>query len=156
MDYLRVLPLYSNIAKFTIPQMGQTHKILIINLKTLRNWTNASKTYLNVTKTQLVIFKQLWKHLFETNLAKYLGIKISFHGINTRPNKINATISKVRHHVDLKHSSLSIMQFANHICTILLWFGHRISTLLRLFFILKEVSKANAFFARKHSFRSPI
>ena len=55
----------------------------------MSNWLNANKIMLNVTKTELVIFKPKrkkldfefkiklnGKKLFQTNSVKYLGIKI--------------------------------------------------------------------------------
>ena len=94
------------------------------DLKTLSNWLNANKICLNVSKTELVLFrsakKQLdfglklklnGKRLYPTNSVKYLGVKIDEHltwkphidGISTKLNKSNAMPSKIRHFVDQKN-----------------------------------------------------
>ena len=64
-------------------------KLINYYLKNLSNWLNANKTTLNVTKTELVIFKTKRKRpnfeskiklngkkLFQTNSVKYLDIKV--------------------------------------------------------------------------------
>ena len=98
---------------------------------------------LSLNNSGNIFMKQTRQNIWE------LKWTIPFHGLNIRPNKTNAIISEVRHHVDLKHSSLSIMQFSSHIYTILFWFGLTVSSLLRPLFISKEVSKANAVFPGK-------
>ena len=95
---------------------------------------------LSLNNSGNIFMKQTRQNIWE------LKWTIPFHGLNIRPNKTNAIISEVRHHVDLKHSSLSIMQFSSHIYTILFWFGLTVSSLLRPLFISKEVSKANTVF----------
>ena len=85
------------------------------DLKTLSNWLNAYKICLNVSKTELVLFrsakKQLdfglklklnGKRLYTTNSVKYLGVKIDEHltwkpqidGISTKLNKANAILCR--------------------------------------------------------------
>ena len=88
------------------------------DFKTLSNWLNANKICLNVSKTELVLFrsakKQLefglklklnGKRLYPTDSVKYLGVKIDEHltwkphidGISAKLNKANAMLSKIRH-----------------------------------------------------------
>ena len=88
------------------------------DLKTLSNWLNANKICLNVSKTEIVLFrsakKQLdfslklklnGKKLYTTNSVKYLGVKIDKHltwkphidGISAKLNKVNAILCKIRH-----------------------------------------------------------
>ena len=87
------------------------------------NWLDANKIYLNVGKTEVVLFKSAKKQLvfglklklngkklYPTNSVKYLGVKIDEHltwkphidGISAKLNKANAILSKIRHFVDQK------------------------------------------------------
>ena len=88
------------------------------DLKNLNNWLNANKISLNLSKTDVVLFK--WpkkqtdcnlhlklngKRLYLTDSVKYFGIKIDenfkcHYGINNiaaKLNKANYMLSKVRH-----------------------------------------------------------
>ena len=93
------------------------------DLKNLTNWLNANKICLNVSKTELVLFKSPkklinhelkiilnGKRLYETNSVKYLGVKIDkgltwkeqINNVSMKLNKANAMLSKVRHYVGQK------------------------------------------------------
>ena len=99
------------------------NKRVIYDLKNLPNWLKTNKIYLNVTKTELVLFtsskKQLdcdlkiklnGKRLYETDSVRYLGIQIDKrltwkqqinHGA-LKLDKANAMLSKLRHVLDIK------------------------------------------------------
>ena len=93
------------------------------DLKNLTNWLNANKICLNVSKTEVVLFKSSrkltdvplklklnGKRFYPTNSVKYLGInidenlnwkqQISDTAINL--NKANGILSKLRHFMDRK------------------------------------------------------
>ena len=90
------------------------------DLKTLSNWLNANKICLNVSKTELILFRSAknqlafglklklnGKRLHPTNSQKYLRIKTDEHltwkphinGISPKLNKANATFSKIKRFV---------------------------------------------------------
>ena len=96
------------------------NKLINYDLKNLSNWLNANKITLNVTKTELVIFKPKrkkldfefkiklnGKKLFQTNSVKYLGIKIDkqlnwrehINEVAIKLNRANAMLYKVREFV---------------------------------------------------------
>ena len=69
--------------------LKRLNKLLNIDLKNLTNWLNANKISLNVSKTELTIFKTKGKplgfnleiklngkRLYATDPKKYLGVKI--------------------------------------------------------------------------------
>ena len=108
------------------------------DLKTLSNWLNANKICLNVSKTELVLFrsakKQLnfglklklnGKRLYPTNSVKYLRVKIDEHltwktqidRISTKLNKANVILSKVRHFVAFLYINPLNNNFPNHLIT---------------------------------------
>ena len=128
---ISIIPL--NFMKFIIFLMTNlinfNSSIKVINkqvtkdLKILSNWLSANKICLNVSKTEVVLFrstkKQLdfglklklnEKRLYPTNSVKYLGVKTDEHliwkphidGIFAKLNKTNALLSKIRHFVDQK------------------------------------------------------
>ena len=96
------------------------NKLINYDLKNSSNWLNANKITLNVTKTELVIFKPKHKKLdfefkiksngkklFQTNSVKYLGIKIDkqlnwrehINEVAIKLNRANAMLYKVREFV---------------------------------------------------------
>ena len=102
---------------------NQSIKKVNYDLKKLTHWLNANKISLNVSKTELVLFrshrKQLdyelklklnGKKLFESDSVKYLGVKIDrnltwshqINNVSLKLNKANAMLSKIRHYVDRK------------------------------------------------------
>ena len=103
--------------------MKRTNKHFNQDLKNLTDWLNANKICLNVSKTEVVLFK--WttkladvplklklngKRLYLTNLVKYLGINIDeslnwkqqISNIAIKLNKKNGTLSKLRHFIERK------------------------------------------------------
>ena len=93
------------------------------DLKNLTNWLNANKICLNVSKTEVILFKSFrkltdvqlklklnGKGLYHTNSVKYLGINTD-ENLNWKPqisdiaiklNKANGILSKLRHFIDMK------------------------------------------------------
>ena len=102
--------------------------------KNLNNWLNANKIYLNVGKTEVVLFKSVTKQtdsdlhlrlnrkrLYPADSVKYLGIIIYknlnlHHQISNVAGKLNRAdvmLSKVRHFVNfstLKSIYLAILE----------------------------------------------
>ena len=93
------------------------------DLKNLTNWLNANKICLNISKTEVVLFKSSrkladislklkfnGKRLYPTNSVKYLGINIDENlnwkqqvsDIAIKLNKANGILSKLRHFIDRK------------------------------------------------------
>ena len=102
---------YNNSVKRMNKQVNQ-------DLKNLTNWLNANKICLNVSKTEVVLFKSSrkltdvplklklnGKRLYPTNSVKYLGINIDenltwkqqISDIAIKLNKTNGILSKLRH-----------------------------------------------------------
>ena len=92
-------------------------------MKNLTNWLNANKICLNVSKTEVVLFKSSrkltdvplklklnGKRLYPTNSVKYLGINIDenlnwkqqISDIAIKWNKANGILSKLRYFIDKK------------------------------------------------------
>ena len=86
---------------------------------------NANKIFLNVSKTEVVLFKSIRKQteatlklklngkkLYTANSVKYLGIKLDenlnwheqINNVAVKLSRANAMLSKVRHFVDKKTS----------------------------------------------------
>ena len=107
---------YNNSVKRMNKQVNQ-------DLKNLKNWLNANKTCLNVSKTKVVLFKSSreltdvplklklnGKRLYPTNSVKYLGINIDekltlkqqIFDMAIKLNKANYILSKLRHFIDRK------------------------------------------------------
>ena len=147
------------------------------DLKTLSNWLNANKIGLNVSKTELALFrstkKQLdfglklklnGKMLYPTNSVKYFGVKIDDHltwkpqidGIFTKLNKANAILSKIRHFVDQK--TLKVIYHAIFESRLyyssLVWAGNFNST--RRLFILQKKALILMFFLRREAHTNPL
>ena len=101
--------------------LKRLNKLLNIDLKNLTNWLNANKISLNVSKTELIIFKPKRKPLdfnvkiklngkrvYPTDSMRYLGVKIDsklnwrsyVNAIATKLNHANAMLYKVRDCVD--------------------------------------------------------
>ena len=86
--------------------LKRLNKLLNIDLRNLTNWLNANKISLNVSKTELIIFKPKrkplhfnmkiklnGKRLYPTDSVKYLGAKIDSK-LNSKSH-INATATKL-------------------------------------------------------------
>ena len=91
--------------------LKQLKKLLNIDLKNLTKWLNANKILLNVSKTELIIFKPKRKPLdfsmkiklngkilYLTDSVRYLGIKIDSK-LNWKSH-VNAMLYKVRDFVN--------------------------------------------------------
>ena len=99
------------------------------DLKYLSYWLNANKICLNVSKTEVVLFKSVrkqtettlklklnGKRLYTTNSVKYLGIKIDenlnwheqINNVAVKLNRANAMLSKVRHFLDKKNFEVNL------------------------------------------------
>ena len=93
------------------------------DFENLTNWLNANKICLNVSKTEVALFKLSrkltdvplklklnGKRLYPTNPVKYLGINIDenlvwkqqISDIAIKLNKANGILSKLRHFIDRK------------------------------------------------------
>ena len=109
----------------------QLNKHVNYDLKHIVNWLNANKICLNVSKTELVVFKPLkksldhdlciklnGKRLYPTSSVKYLGVRIDsnlnwkehLNATAIKLNKANAILSKVRHYVN--ESTLKSIYYA--------------------------------------------
>ena len=130
------------------------------DLKTLSNWLNVNKICLNVSKTELVLFrsakKQLdfglklklnGKRLYPTNSVKYLRVKIDKHmtwkphidEISTKLNKANAMLSKIRHFVDQKTlKAIYHAIFESHLYSSSLVWAQNFNSTKRLFILQKK------------------
>ena len=86
--------------------LKRLNKLLSIDLNNLTNWLNANKISLNVSKTEIIIFKPERKpqdfnmkiklnekRLYPTDSVKYLGVKIDSK-LNWK-NHVNATATKL-------------------------------------------------------------
>ena len=92
-------------------------------MKHLNNWMSANKIYLNVEKTELLIFKSTrkvlldeikiklsGKSLYPSNSVKYIGIKIDIflhwhdqvNSIAVKLNRANALVLEIRNYVKTK------------------------------------------------------
>ena len=122
--------------------LKRLNKLLNIDLKNLTNWLNANKISLNVSKTELIIFKPKrkpldlnmeiklnGKRLHPTDSVRYIGVKTDsklnwnshVNAIATKLNRENAMLYKVRDFVNsnmfffLKLYSLPFLQIlSNH------------------------------------------
>ena len=116
---------YNNSVKRMNKQVNQ-------DLKNLTNWLNANKICLNVSKSEVVLFKSSrkltdvplklklnGKRLYPTNSVKYLGINIDenltwkqqISDIAIKLNKANGILSKLRHFIDRKTLKSNIIQY---------------------------------------------
>ena len=108
------------------------NKFVSFDLKNLSNWLNANKISLNVSKTELIMFKPRMKkvdfdlklklngkRLYPTKSVKYLGIKIDeslswnehISDIAIKLNSANAMLYKVREFVNTRVLKLFTMLF---------------------------------------------
>ena len=105
-------------------QSKKINKAINSDLRNLTNWLNANKISLNVSKTELILFKPKMKKLdfdlklrlngkriYPTKSVKYLGIKIDeknltwidhINGITIKLNRASAMLFKVREFVNTK------------------------------------------------------
>ena len=108
------------------------------DMKNLTNWLNANKISLNISKTEVALFKSSrkradvplnlklnGKRLYPTNSVKYLGLKINenlnwkqqISDIAIKLNRANAILSKLRYLIDRKPLKLIYHAiFESHLC----------------------------------------
>ena len=140
--------------------LKRLNELLNIDLKNLTNWLNANKTSLNVSKTELIIFKPKrkplnfnikiklnGKRLHPTDSVKYLGVKIDSklnwkshaYATATKLNRANAMLYKVRDFVDANIlKSIFYALFESHINYACIIWGQNISTINRLYIFQKK------------------
>ena len=145
---------FNNSFKKIKKQVGQ-------DLKYFWYCLNSNKICLDISKTEVILFKSIKKQtestlklklnskrLYTTDSAKYFGIKfeenVNWHqqinNVVVKLNRANAMLSKVRHFVDKKNF---IMQFLSHTYSIPVLFGHRILIPLKDFIFYKNIYTAN-------------
>ena len=140
------------------------------DFKTLRNWLSVNKIYLNVSKTDLGLFrsakKQLdfglklklnGKRLYPTNSVKYLGVKIYEHltwkphidVISTKLNKANAMLSKIQHFVDQKSlKAICHAIFESHLYYYSLVWAHNSNSTKKTVYLTKKALRLMFFLRR--------
>ena len=150
------------------------NKSINIDLKNLTKWLNANKISLNVSKTEMVLFrpkrksmdfnlkiKLNGKRLYETNSVKYLGIRIDSNfnwkaHIALKLIKANAMLYKVRYFVDtgiLK--SIYHALFESHIHYVCVIWGQNLCTINRVF-ILQKKALRQIHFKERNVHSAPI
>ena len=140
--------------------LKRLNKLLNIDRKNLTNWLNANKISLNVSKTELIIFKPKrkpldfnmkiklnGKRLYPTDSVRYLGVKIDsklnwnshVNAIATKLNQANAMLYKVRDFVNANIlKSIYYALFESHINYACIIWGQNISTINRLYILQKR------------------
>ena len=128
--------------------------------KTLENWLNANKSWLNISKTQVVLFKSSrkltdapWKlklnreRLYPTNSVKYFGINVDenlnwkqqIYDIFIKLNRENVILSQLRHFIDretLKSVYHAILE--PHLCYFSLAWVQNLNPIKRFFVFQKK------------------
>ena len=155
----------------------QINKYVNIDLKNLVHWLNANKIALNVSKTELVVFKPNRKKLdyeiklklkgckiYPTASVRYLGVKIDaklnwkdqHNDVSIKLIRANAILSKLRHFVNnetlkmIYHSVFeSHFKYAN-----IVW-GQTIDSSHRLFLLQKKALRI-IFFQNRLSHTNPL
>ena len=157
--------------------MKRLNKLLKSDLKNLANWLNTNKISLNVSKTELIIFKPKRKPLdfnmkiklngkilFPTDSVKYLGVKIDgklnwkshVNAAATKLNQANAMLYKVRDFVNpniLK--SIYYALFESHINYACIIWGQNIRTMNCLYILQKKALRI-ASFKECNAYFSPL
>ena len=144
-------------------------------LKNLANWLNANKICLNVSKTEVVLFKSSrkftdvplklklnGKRLYPTNSVKYLGISINenlnwkqqISDVAIKLKKANGILSKLRHFIDRKTLKLIYHAiFEPHLYYASLVWAQNSNSIKRLF-VLQAKSLRIKYFINAH--KSPL
>ena len=161
---------YNNSVKRMNKQVNQ-------DLKNLTNWLNANKICLNVSKTEVVLFKSSrkltdvplklklnGKRLYPTNSVKYLGINIDenltwkqqISDIAIKLNKANGILSKLRHFIDRKTlKSIYHAIFEPHLYySSLVW--TQISDSVKRLFVLQKKFLWIIYFLNNNAHASPL
>ena len=140
--------------------LKRLNNLLNIDLNNLTNWLNANKISLNVSKTELIIFKPKrkpldfnmkiklnGKRLYPTDSVRYLGVKIDsklnwnshVNAIATKLNRANAMLYKVRDFVNANIlKSIYYALFESHINYACIIWGQNISTINHLYILQKK------------------
>ena len=146
------------------------------DLKNLRNWLNANKIFLNVSKTKFVLFKSLGKltnvplklklngkRLYPTNSVKYLinideklNWKQQISNIAIKLNKANGVSSKLRHFIDRTTlKSIYHAIFEPHLYySSLVW--TQISNSVKRLFVLQKKFLWIIYFLNNNAHASPL
>ena len=146
-------------------------------MKNVTNWLNANKTCLNVSKTEVVLFKSSrkltdvplklklnGKRLYPTNSVKYLGINIDenlnwkqqISDIAIKLNKANGILSKLRHFIDRKTlKSIYHAIFEPHLYySSLVWAKN--SNSVKRIFVFRKKSLRTIYFLNHNAHTSPL
>ena len=130
------------------------------DLKNLTNWLNANKICLNISKTEVVLFKPSrkltdvslklklnGKRLYPTNSVNYLDINIyeklnwkqQISDIAIELNGANAILSKLKHFIDRKTLKLIYhTTFEPHYCYSSLFWAQDLNSIKKLFVLQKK------------------
>ena len=145
------------------------------DLKRLMSWLNANKICLNVSKTELVLFKKKQmdcdlkvklngQKIYETDSVKYLGIKIDknlswenqINNVSIKLNKANAMLSKIRHYVDFKTLKLIYHAiFESHLYYSSLVWAQNANSIKRLYILQKKALRI-MYFLKRSSHTGPL
>jgi len=147
------------------------NKYVNYDLKNLTTWLNANKISLNVSKTELIIFKPKnkpldfelkikinGKRLEHTPYVTYLGVKIdenltwNFHidNLSAKLNRANAMLSKIRHYVDKKTlKSIYYSIFQSHLIYSCLSWAQNLSAIKRLVILQRKAIRLMEFLPRR-------
>ena len=128
-------------------------------MKHLNNWLSANKIYLNVKKTELVIFKSVrkvldeikiklgGKALYPSSSVKYLDIKIDrflhwhdqVNSIAIKLNRATALLLKIRNYVKMKTlRNINFAIFDSHLSYSCIVWAQNINTVRRLIILQKK------------------
>ena len=147
--------------------LKKLNKLLNIDLKNFKNSLNGKKISLNVSKTELIIFKPKRKlldftikiklnrkRLYPTDSVKYLGVKIDcklnwkshVNATAAKLNRENAMLYKVRDFVNVNIlKSIYYVLFESHINYACIIWGQNINTINRLYILRKKALKKYQF-----------
>ena len=144
----------------TSESVKNLNKLVNRDMKHLNNWLSANKIYLNVEKTELVIFKcprkvlqddikikLSGKRLYPSNSIKYIGIKIDrflhwqdqVNSIAVKLNRANALLLKIRNYVNMKTlRNIYFAIFDSHLSYSCIFWAQNINTVRRLIILQKK------------------
>ena len=144
------------------------------DLKYLSYWLNANKICLNVSKTEVVLFKSIRKQteatlklklngkkLYTANSVKYLGIKLDenlnwheqINNVAVKLSRANAMLSKVRHFVHKKIIYHAI--FESYLFYSCLVWAQNINSIKRLY-ISQKKSLRLIYFLNRNANTTPL
>ena len=153
--------------------LKRLNKLFNSDLRNLTNWLNASKISLNVSKTELIIFKPKrkpldfnmnGKRLFPTDSVKYLGVKIDSklnwkshaNATDTKLKQANVMLCKVRDFVNANIlKSIYYALFESHINYACILWRQNISTINCLYILQKKALRIINF-KERNAHSSPL